>query len=82
MKAAKTVLSAIEGKIVLFWPSREDLCSVVVQDANGLNWEHAHLNSVEPEIVIGAHVAAGQKIGMLGKSGPSGNFSHSTWAPT
>jgi hypothetical protein len=75
-EGGETVLSAVEGKIVLFWPSRENLCSVVIQDANGLNWEHCHLHSVEPEIVMGAHVAAGQKIGVLGKSGPSGNFSH------
>jgi hypothetical protein len=70
------VRSAVEGKVVLFWPSREDLCSVVVQDRSGLNWEFAHLKSVEPEIVMNARVARGQKIGVLGKSGPSGNFSH------
>jgi murein DD-endopeptidase MepM/ murein hydrolase activator NlpD len=70
------VVSAVEGKIVHFWPSREDLCSAVVQDRSGLNWEYAHLKSVEPEIVLNAQVARGQKIGLLGKSGPSGNFSH------
>jgi hypothetical protein len=31
---------------------------------------------VEPEIVLNAEVALGQKLGKLGKSGPSGNFSH------
>jgi murein DD-endopeptidase MepM/ murein hydrolase activator NlpD len=71
-----TVLSPVDGKIVHFWPSREDLCSAVVQDANGLNWELAHLNSVGAAIVIGKQVKAGQPIGTLGKNGPSGNFSH------
>lgn len=75
-EAAEPVLSAVEGKIVLFWPSREDVCSVVVRDANGLNWEHCHLHSFQPEIVLGAHVAKGQRLGLLGKNGPSGNFSH------
>lgn len=75
-EGGEAVLSAVEGTVVLFWPSRENLCSVVIQDANGLNWEHCHLYSVNAEIVMGAHVAKGQKIGLLGKSGPSGNFSH------
>jgi hypothetical protein len=75
-EAGETVLSAVEGKVVLFWPSREDLCSIVIQDANGLNWEHCHLHSTLPEIVMGARVAKGQPIGLLGRSGPSGNFSH------
>jgi len=70
------VVSATEGKIVMFWPSREDLCSVVVQDDNGFLWEYAHLNSVAPEIALNTHVIQGQKIGILGKTGPSGNFSH------
>ncbi len=70
------VISPIEGTIVLFWPSREDLCSAVVQDANGLNWECAHLRSLAPEIVLNAHVAKAQAIGVLGKTGPSGNLSH------
>ena len=64
------VVSATEGKIVMFWPSREDLCSVVVQDDNGFLWEYAHLSSVAPEIALNTHVIQGQKIGMLGKTGP------------
>ena len=75
-EGGETVLSPVQGKIVLFWPSREDLCSAVVQDRSGLNWELCHLFSVESNIIMGAHVEKGQKIGMLGKSGPSGNFSH------
>ena len=70
------VVSATAGKVVMFWPSREHLCSVVIQDDGGFHWEYAHLNSLAPEIVLNARVALGQKIGMLGKTGPSGNFSH------
>ncbi len=33
-------------------------------------------DSVLPEIVVGTHVKRGQKLGMMGKTGPSGNFSH------
>ncbi len=71
------VVSATAGRVVLFWPSRENICSVVIQDDGGFHWEYAHLNSFAPEIVLNARVALGQKLGMLGRSGPSGNFSHS-----
>ncbi|MBP7933160.1 MAG: peptidoglycan DD-metalloendopeptidase family protein [Phycisphaerae bacterium] len=70
------VISATDGQIVLFWPSREDLCSVVVRHPDGLFWEYAHLSSVEPDIVLNASVRQGQKIGLLGRTGPSGNFAH------
>lgn len=35
-----------------------------------------HLASFAPEIVVGARITRGQRIGTLGKTGPSGNFSH------
>ena len=71
------VVSATAGRVVLFWPSRENICSVVIQDNGGFHWEYAHLSSFAPEIVLNARVTLGQKLGMLGRSGPSGNFSHS-----
>ena len=70
------VISAVEGKVVAFWPSREDLCSVLVQDRHGMIWEFAHLKAVESDVVLDAQLAPGRKIGLLGRSGPSGNFSH------
>ena len=70
------VVSTVAGNVVMFWPSRENLCSVVIQDDAGFHWEIAHLSSVAPEIVLNARVALGQKLGMLGRTGPSGNFSH------
>lgn len=70
------VISATDGQVVVFWPSREDLCSVVIQHRDGLLWEYAHLKSVEPDIVLNATVKQGQRIGLLGRTGPSGNFAH------
>lgn len=75
-EGGEDVVSATEGDIIFFWPSRDDLCSVVVEDKDGFTWEYAHLSSILPEIVLGTHVKRGQKIGVLGKTGPSGNFSH------
>lgn len=75
-EGGESVVSAVEGEVVYFWPSREETCSVLVQDKNGFEWEHCHLKSFEPEIVLRTHVLPGQKLGTLGKNGPSGNFSH------
>ncbi|MHC4445627.1 MAG: PKD domain-containing protein [Planctomycetota bacterium] len=72
----ETIVSCTDGKVILFWPSRKKLCSVVIQDENGFFWEYGHLDSVMPNIKKGVSVTRGQKIGMLGKTGPSGNFSH------
>jgi hypothetical protein len=70
------VVCAAEGTVVAFWPSREDLCSVLVRDRGGVVWEYGHLCAVAPEIVLGASLARGRKIGILGRTGPSGNFTH------
>ena len=70
------VVSATEGKVALFWPYPQGSGSVVVQDTYGFYWSYAHLQSLAPGIVLNAQVGKGQKIGALGKTGPSGNFSH------
>jgi len=70
------VVSAVEGKILRFWPGPDDISSVLVEDVGGFVWEYGHLCAVAPGIVSGGSVVKGQKIGVLGKTGPSGNFSH------
>jgi murein DD-endopeptidase MepM/ murein hydrolase activator NlpD len=68
------VISAIEGTVALFWPDKQGgPSSVVIQDAQGFYWSYAHLQSLAPGISLGAHVSKGQKIGVLGKTGPSSN---------
>jgi murein DD-endopeptidase MepM/ murein hydrolase activator NlpD len=49
---------------------------VGIADGQGHGWAYAHLASIEPGIAVGTRVARGQKIGMLGRTGGSGNFSH------
>jgi murein DD-endopeptidase MepM/ murein hydrolase activator NlpD len=70
------VVSATDGEIVRFFPSREHVSAINVQDGQGHRWNYEHLDSTFPEIVVGARVARGQRLGMMGKTGPSGNFSH------
>jgi len=49
---------------------------VVIWDDDGLIWEYGHFDSVPLQIKRGVRVEKGQKIGILGKTGPSGNFAH------
>jgi len=70
------IVSATEGDVVRFWPSGKDVCSVTVRDASGFLWGYVHLSSFAPQVALGTHVSLGQKLGVLGKTGPSGNFSH------
>lgn len=49
---------------------------MLVQDPRGVIWEHAHLKAFDPELALDRPVALGQRLGLLGKTGPSGNFAH------
>ncbi|MHC4558993.1 MAG: PKD domain-containing protein [Planctomycetota bacterium] len=69
------IVSCTEGEVINLSSNREHTF-VIIQDDNGLIWEYGHLDSISPEVEKGAHIKRGQKIGILGKTGPSGNFSH------
>ena len=49
---------------------------VVIEDNDGFIWDYGHFDSIAPGVKKGARIQRGQKIGVLGKTGPSGNFSH------
>ena len=49
---------------------------VYVLDDRGWYYRYSHLQSFDPAIKPGATVAMGQKIGVLGKEGGSGGWSH------
>ncbi len=50
----------------------------VVWVVDGRNWyyRYSHLNSIEPDIVPGANIEMGQKLGYMGKQGGSGGWVH------
>ena len=75
-EGADRVLSATAGEVVMFWPSREKVSSIVVQDRGGILWEYAHLKEARPEIQLGVQVRPAQPLGLLGRTGASGAFSH------
>ena len=55
---------------------RGDYDYVYVLDAQGWFYRYAHLRSIDPAIRPGERVRMGQKVGVLGKEGSSGGWSH------
>lgn len=49
---------------------------VYLLDERGWYYRYSHLQSVDPAITPGATVTLGQKVGLLGKEGGSGGWSH------
>lgn len=54
--------------------SRYDV--VYIRDARGWYYRYSHLKFIDPAVRPGARLAMGQKIGVLGKEGGSGGWSH------
>jgi len=67
------VVSCIDGIVILTKPEEGSLC---IRDDRGLVLYYGHLDSILPDIRVGTPVKCGQWVGMLGKRGASGNFSH------
>jgi murein DD-endopeptidase MepM/ murein hydrolase activator NlpD len=55
---------------------RADYDYVYVLDAHGWFYRYAHLKAIDPAVRPGRRVRMGQKIGVLGKEGSSGGWSH------
>lgn len=49
---------------------------VWIVDGRGWYYRYSHLNSIEPDVIPGARVRIGQKIGYMGKQGGSGGWVH------
>lgn len=75
-ESGEEIVSATDGVVLKFWPNEANRCAVVVQDAEDCEWGYVHLATFAPELAVGARVRRGQKLGTLGKTGPSGNFAH------
>ncbi|SIO22824.1 PKD domain-containing protein [Singulisphaera sp. GP187] len=57
-------------------PARPRYDVVYLVDPQGWYYRYSHLQSIDPAITPGASVRKGQKIGVLGKEGASGGWSH------
>lgn len=57
-------------------PVRPRYDVVYVLDERGWYYRYSHLHTIDPGIQMGARVKMGQRIGILGKEGASGGWSH------
>ncbi|MGO8700293.1 MAG: PKD domain-containing protein [Limisphaerales bacterium] len=57
-------------------PAEPRYDNVYILDSRGWYCRYSHLKFIDPAVRPGAHVALGQKIGVLGKEGGSGGWSH------
>jgi murein DD-endopeptidase MepM/ murein hydrolase activator NlpD len=73
LEGRQKVVSCISGVVVRVEPETGTLC---IRDDRGFILVYGHLDSVLSDVQVGATVQRGQWIGMLGKRGSAGNFSH------
>jgi hypothetical protein len=71
MSAGKGVLPGLQDSPV---QPRYDV--IYILDDRGWYYRYSHLLTIDPEVRPGARVRMGQKIGVLGKEGGSGGWSH------
>jgi murein DD-endopeptidase MepM/ murein hydrolase activator NlpD len=71
VSSGKAVLPGYDGTPV---QPRYDV--IYVLDPRGWYLRYSHLHTIHPEVKPGAKVALGQRIGLLGKEGGSGGWSH------
>jgi murein DD-endopeptidase MepM/ murein hydrolase activator NlpD len=57
-------------------PVRPRYDVVYVLDERGWYYRYSHLHTIDPAITMGSRVKMGQRIGILGKEGASGGWSH------
>jgi murein DD-endopeptidase MepM/ murein hydrolase activator NlpD len=72
----ETITSVTDGEIAQIHRINGRPWSVVIRDTDGFAWDYGHLDSILPVVRKGNQIQQGQAIGMLGKTGPSGNFAH------
>ncbi|NUQ64649.1 MAG: peptidoglycan DD-metalloendopeptidase family protein [Pirellulales bacterium] len=57
-------------------PVRPRYDVIYLRDDRGWYHRYSHLHTIEPSLKLGQRVSMGQKIGLLGKEGGSGGWSH------
>jgi hypothetical protein len=71
VSTGKTILPGYEDT-----PARPRYDVVYVLDDQGWYYRYSHLHAIDPALRPGVKVGLGQKIGVLGKEGDSGGWSH------
>jgi murein DD-endopeptidase MepM/ murein hydrolase activator NlpD len=80
LAATDGVVVSVAGKLLGKNPDPANLKPrydvIYIRDGRGWYYRYSHLDSFDPAVNLGARVAMGQKIGVLGKKGASGGWSH------
>ncbi|MFL5963805.1 MAG: lytic murein transglycosylase [Gaiellaceae bacterium] len=60
-----------DGTVTEAWPSPVGSCGIgfTIATTDGLTWTYCHLSYLEPAILSGASLAAGQPVGLVGHTG-------------
>ncbi len=67
------VVAPIDGTVIAVVPKDG---WVGIEDDRGIVMDLGHLDSIRPEIKVGMAIRRGQPVGIVGRKGPSGNYSH------
>lgn len=67
------VVACVDAKVIGVYP---DEGTILFEDRHGIVFEYGHMEKIFPEVKNGVVVKRGQKLGLLGRRGGSGNFSH------
>jgi len=67
------IASCIDGTVVLADAAEGTLA---IEDDRGIVFHYGHLDTIVTKIRAGTKVSLGQSVGILGRKGASGNFSH------
>ncbi|HUU28940.1 MAG TPA: PKD domain-containing protein [archaeon] len=70
------VLAATDGLVASIGVEGANINCINIIDERGWHYHYTHLKSIDPEVQPGTTVKKGQRIGILGKEGTSGGWSH------
>lgn len=77
--AADALVVSVAGKTLPGYektPVRERYDVIALLDGRGWLYRYSHLKEINPAVQLGSRVALGQTLGLLGKEGTSGGWSH------
>jgi murein DD-endopeptidase MepM/ murein hydrolase activator NlpD len=65
------VYALSDGTVTQAWPSPAGNCGIgfTIATTDGLTWTYCHLSYLEPAVMQGALLAAGQPVGLVGHTG-------------
>lgn len=65
------VYALADGNVIDAWPSGNGDCGIgfSVATVDGLSWTYCHLSYLEPSVLLGTTLVAGQPVGLVGHTG-------------